>query len=112
MKSDSIIVCEKAIRDSDANGMPSLIALFSELTVQIAENGDAPPRDGVVPKQWTVFTRWSLEEGDIGREYVLNIQALWPDGATFVQGTSPFSPFTKPDYAVNIVRFEGAPLGK
>jgi hypothetical protein len=74
------VACEKVI--SDKSEVPSLISLFSKLTVNVPE-GIEIPRDAATPKEWAVFTIWETEPGDEQQEYFQCTQLLYPDQSQF-----------------------------
>ena len=72
--------CEKVVIDQA--GTASLISLFNKITGTLPPDSKLPA-DAVVPKEWAIFTSWTSEPGDEGKEYVQCIQILYPDGAVF-----------------------------
>src|SRR5580658_4311836 len=79
-KLSGFAVCEKVIID-DA-GMASLICLFQRVAVTI--QGDAPS-NAVAPKEWAVFTSWSWEDGDEGKEFDQLLQVFGPNNILFTE---------------------------
>jgi len=75
------VACEKVIM---AGGdLPSLIGLFSKLTVAIPPDAPAIPPNALSPKEWFVFSSWHTEPGDELREYIYCMHILFPDGTSF-----------------------------
>jgi len=75
------VVCEKVVIAQDS--VPSLINLFSKMTINAPPDAPDIPRNAVAPKEWAVFSSWDVEPGDERREYILCTHILFPDDTPF-----------------------------
>jgi len=76
-----MVVCEKVIF-AQQSLMPSLINLFTKLTVAVPIAAEIP-RNAVAPKEWVVFSQWDTERGDETREYIVCTHVLYPDQSSW-----------------------------
>ena len=73
-------LCEKVI--VDANGVPSLISLFSQFNVSVP-TGEAVPENAVAPKEWAMFCLWDCSPEEAGREFSQIFEITMPNGNLF-----------------------------
>jgi hypothetical protein len=78
------VVCEKVIVAAD--GVASLIGLFSKMIVSVTANTEIP-KNAVAPKEWAIFAIFDPEPGDELKEYFLCIQVFYPDKTQFGEST-------------------------
>jgi hypothetical protein len=80
MKLLILAACEKVL--SDPQSGPSLIAIFNGM--KVTTHTDAVvPRDALLPREWSIFSRWQLEPEEEGKNYTSSTEILWPDGTQF-----------------------------
>lgn len=80
------VACEKVIFSQDSL-TPSLISLFSKITIIALADAPEIPKNGVAPKEWAVFSSWETEPGDELRDYFLCTHILYPDDTPFGEVT-------------------------
>jgi hypothetical protein len=81
--------CEKIILD--AQGTATLVGVLQTLTVALPPNV-VVPKDAISPKEWGVFTMWTLTPEDSGVQFTQVIEMEWPDGRIFKKAEVPFKP--------------------
>jgi len=104
------VVCEKAILDKD--GVASLISLFTKMIGEKISGPDTIPPDFAVPKEWCIFTAWSWQPEDEGKEYRQCFQVIRPDKSVFIENKDmPFTvrPGRRHQLTVNLNAF---PIGQ
>ena len=104
-------VCEKVLLD--ANGVASLIALFTQVDAhRLASSTETVPHNAVVPMSWFVFTSWQHDPEDVGKEFCQVTQILYPDGSIFQEHSEKFEPqIGKTHYQVTL-NMLGFPIGQ
>jgi hypothetical protein len=101
--------CEKAIIGKD--DVVSLIALFTKIIVNIPA-GTEIPKNAVVPKDWAIFSMWTLEPGDESRDCMICTEIIYPD-------ETPFFPIPKAKMVLEAnkksqvgIQVQGFPIGQ
>lgn len=74
-------LCEKVL--IEANGVASLIGLFTIMEAHVPHEAGEIAKNAVIPKDWAVFSIWEWEDDDEGREYTQFFEVLFPDGEVF-----------------------------
>jgi hypothetical protein len=97
----------------DQNKSISLIELLQGLEVRSpVPNAPRPPRNLVVPKEWSIFTFWKPGPDDFGGQtFVQVVQVLWPDGTEFNRNEQRFQ-FEEGKKHTVIVNINGFPAGQ
>jgi hypothetical protein len=96
------------VQDPDSG--QSLIAVFHEIKIRIGDTSEVPS-NALIPKDWTVFTKFALEPEEEGKDYVLNTRIFWPDGSPFVDQSLTANQPTK-NALVFTIRMQGFPIGQ
>lgn len=76
--------CDRILQDP-TQGV-SLINVFHGLMFKIPEGIDLP-KDAVMPKEWTIFSKWELGPEEVGKDYISRVQIFWPDGTEFLKSS-------------------------
>jgi hypothetical protein len=74
------VACEKVLITPD--GVASLISLFSKIIASVPAEVEIP-KNGVVPREWAVFSAWDIDPGDELKEHFICTQILYPDQTQF-----------------------------
>jgi hypothetical protein len=100
------VACNEVLLDDYEN--PSLISVFIALEATNV-TGEPIPRKSLGPRNWTVFTMWLAEAGDIGKTFTQQLIIETPDGLEFGNNTEKF----KMDKAAHTIRTRvaGFPIG-
>jgi hypothetical protein len=103
--------CTKVLSDPIAG--TSLISMFQEMNA-VVPTETALPKDAVLPKEWAVFTLWSLEPEEIAKPYSMKFELRWPNGDLFTQNTVPLNakPGDMAEYNTYTVNMMGLPMGQ
>jgi hypothetical protein len=109
MKQLVVAPCQTVIQDPESGH--SLISVFHGIKVRIPENAPDPPRDAVIPKEWSIFSKFALEPTEEGEDYALSTDIFWPDGTPFVSNTLAATQPTKKDLCF-VVKLQGFPIGQ
>jgi hypothetical protein len=104
------VACEKVIVAKDSD-VPSLIGLFSKMTIVVSEEVEIP-KDAVAPKEWYVFSIWDTEPGDEQGEYVLCTRFLYPDKTQFGQIAKQKIPVEPGKRSQMVMQVQGFPIGQ
>jgi hypothetical protein len=109
MKLLLIAPCQIALQDPDQGH--SLIAVFHEILIKIPADAPELPAIAIIPKEWAIFSKFSLEPDEEGKDYSLNTSIFWPDGTLFVSQAILAAQPTKNGMAF-ITRLQGFPMGQ
>ncbi len=109
MKLQSLLACERIIEDP--SGGPSLISVFTKMST-FAKNGEDIPSNAVMPKDWAVYTVWSLDEHENRRPYTLRSRLYWPDGNLFADSSIPALPEKADHFLTFTGKANGFPIGQ
>jgi hypothetical protein len=82
-------ICEKVI--VDANGVPSLIGLFSQFNVGVPK-GTTFPANAVTPKEWALFCLWECSSEEVGCEFHQIFEVTSPGDEQLPPQTIKFKP--------------------
>lgn len=112
MKLISFVTCSQVLNDPELG--PTIVSALQTIGIAIQEGAPPPPTDAVMPKEWAVFTGWSLtdEEKVENKSYTQVIQFFWPDGKQFVMQRLTSSPQNGRDFLTFVVRLNGFPIGQ
>jgi hypothetical protein len=103
-------VCEKVILD--ANGVPSLISLFSQFNVVVVQ-GVTLPSNAVAPHDWATFYSWQGTLDEVGLEYEQILEVTGPDGTLSVPPQTIKFTFTSDRLRQHVIgNSQGIPIGK
>jgi len=81
-----VAACEKVIYDLD--GPVSLVGIFEGMKFRLQ---DAPlPDKAVAPNQWSIFTLWEPQIGELGKVFTQFTQVFAPDGSLFLENKHTF----------------------
>ncbi len=100
--------CQLVLRDAEYGH--SLVAVFHELRLQFPPETVIPP-NAVIPREWSVFSKWELEEDEEGKDYTSATEIFWPDGTPFLKTELKASPPVSNGMAF-IFRFGVFPMGQ
>lgn len=100
-------VCEKVI--IDANGVASIIGLFSSLSINVVP-GMELPANAVAPKEWAAYCLWECTEDEAGREFNQIFEVTSPSVAIGAQ-TINFTPQMGRLRQNVIANSQGVPVG-
>src|ERR1035438_9786942 len=101
--------CQLAIQDPVSG--QSLIAVFHDIKIKIAENAPELPPNAIIPKEWSIFSKFTMEPDEEGKDYSLNTNIYWPNGEQFVSQAMDAAQPTKNGMAF-IVKMEMFPIGQ
>ena len=73
--------CDKVLEDPESG--TSLIAIFHEIKVHIPIDAEIP-NNAAIPREWFIFTKFSLAPEEEEADYALETQVFWPDGTQFL----------------------------
>jgi hypothetical protein len=104
------VACEKVIITKE--GVPTLVSLFSKITVQAIQNVPEIPANAVVPTQWTVFSMWDTEPGDELKEYMICTQMLFPDKSAYGSVARIKLNVEAEKRSQSVMTFNGFPVGQ
>jgi len=104
------VACEKVVIAKEGD-VPSLIGLISKITLTVPAETEIP-RNGVAPKEWTVFSIWDSEPGDEQKEYVLCTQIVYPDKTQFGQIAKLKIPIEPKKRSQMLIQINGFPIGQ
>jgi hypothetical protein len=100
------VACNEVLLDDHNN--PSLISVF--IAMEAAHNqGEPIGAKSMAPKNWTVFTMWLAEEGDIGKNFTQKLVIETPNGIEFGTNTEDFT-MDKAAHTIR-TRVAGFPIG-
>jgi hypothetical protein len=97
-----------AMNDPDVGH--SLIGVFHEILIQISHDAE-PPSNAMIPKEWAIFSKFSLDLEEEGKEYSLVTDIFWPDGSLLLSQTLNAIQPTKNGMAF-ITRLQAFPMGQ
>ena len=86
------VPCEKVIISRDENN-PTLVAIMSQVGGSVPDEAMAHVSDDKpsgVPFQWSVFTMWYQESGDVGRKFEQVVALRSPSGKELIRATQGF----------------------
>jgi hypothetical protein len=78
--------CNMALQDPDVGH--SLIGVFHEIKIQVSQDAEVP-NNAMVPKEWAIFSKFSLEPNEEGKDYSLSTDIFWPDGNLLLNNVLP-----------------------
>jgi hypothetical protein len=108
MKLLLIAPCDRVLSDPTFGN--SLIAVFHEILIKLPP-GTEVPSNAMVPRDWTIFSKYELEPSEENKDYSAVTKIFWPNGDLFAElGIAAAKP-TKNGMAFAI-RLQGAPLGQ
>jgi hypothetical protein len=89
----------------------SLIGVFHDIMVRVIPGAEIP-NNAVLPKEWAIFSKWSLDPGEEGRNHFLVTEIYWPDGSKLSETRiKSLAPGVSPSISF-IVRSQGFPFGQ
>jgi hypothetical protein len=100
------VACNEVLLDDSDN--PSLISVFIALEA-MHNKGEAINPKAMGPRNWTVFTMWLAEAGDIGRKFTQKLMIETPAGLDFGNNTEEFT-MVKAAHTIR-TRVAGFPIG-
>ncbi|HTW56908.1 MAG TPA: hypothetical protein VMD99_02130 [Terriglobales bacterium] len=115
MKLILLAACEKAISDAETRAV-SLITVMTRAEVRSRVTQEPPavenmPPNAIIPMTWSVVALLTPTPGDIGPQFIQQVEVFWPNGDVFVKGSLPFK-FVNTFAHPNIVNFVGFPAGQ
>lgn len=92
--------------------VPTLVSLFSKITIQPIQDVSEVPPNAVIPSQWAVFSMWDIEPGDELKDYVICTQLFYPDKSPY-GNTARIKLVMEPKKrSQSIMAFNGFPVGQ
>jgi hypothetical protein len=107
MKLLVIAPCDRIINDPTFGN--SLIAVFHEIQIKLPP-GSEVPASAMIPRDWSIFSKYYLDPEEEGKEYYSITKVFWPSGEKFAE-ISLLSANPKNGMAF-AVRLQGAPIGQ
>lgn len=101
--------CEKIIMDENKN--PSLIVILENINLRKPTDGSEIQKNAVTPREWAVFTRWTVSDEEAVKPLVQVLQVLWPNKDEFTQSRVDLPKENNRTKQVNM-KFLGTPIGQ
>lgn len=108
MKLLILTACEKVLQDPSSG--PSLIATFQKLNAVVPSLAEVPT-NAVIPKDWSIFALWEVDQRERGKLYQMGLELYWPNGELFFENKLPLEKEAE-EYINFIVRMQGFPMGQ
>jgi hypothetical protein len=101
--------CILVLQDAEAGH--SLIGVFHEIKIQISHDAPEIPSNAMLPKEWSIFSKFGLDPDEDGKNYTLKTDVFWPDGNILVSHALDAKQPTKNGLAF-IAKLQAFPMGQ
>jgi hypothetical protein len=101
--------CNLVLQDPEVGH--SLIGVFHESKIQIPHDAPEVPSNAMVPREWSIFSKFGLDPDDEGKNYSLKIDVFWPDGSILISHTVNAARPTNNGMAF-IAKLQAFPMGQ
>ena len=103
-----VTACDRVLDDTELG--TTLVSIFHQIKIQVTANEEVPT-NAVIPREWSIFTKFALDKDEEGREYSLDTSVFWPDGSLFAHMILDAKQPTQNGMAFK-VRLTGFPIGQ
>jgi hypothetical protein len=101
--------CNLALQDPEVGH--SLIGVFHEIKIQIPLDAAEIPSNAMIPREWSIFSKFSLDPEEEGKDYTLKTDVFWPDGTILISHALDAKQPTK-DGVAFIAKLQAFPMGQ